>query len=82
MLQKIIQVGNSIAVTIPKSFATQKKWKVGQIIHVDTHPSTEELRIRKKNASSPSIPQTVEVKEWLKQFNKRYKVALTELANK
>lgn len=82
MLQKIIQVGNSYAVTIPKSFTNETKWKAGQEVFVDTDIETKTLTIQPKNANTQKNSLTPEFLSWLKAFNARYKNALAELAKK
>jgi len=82
MIQKIIQVGNSYAVTIPKSFADEIQWKVGQDVFVDADVDTKMLTIQHKNASIKKSPLTPEFVMWLKNFNAKYKNVLTELAKK
>lgn len=81
MLQKIIQVGNSLAVTIPSSFADQAGWKAGQKVLVTEEAESEALRIQqtKTNLKSGVTP---EFHSWLKKFNAKYKTVLQELAKK
>lgn len=81
MTQKVIQVGNSLAVTIPKSFSNQAGWKAGKQVAVDEDPETETLTITAQ-FSRPHISLTPEFLAWLKKFNRRYKTVLTELAKK
>ena len=73
MIQKIIKVGNSYAVTIPKDIVNEAKLEVGQKVQVAIQPVTGE-------AVETQI--TPEFYLWLKQFNKKYKAVLTELAKK
>lgn len=82
MLQKIIQVGNSYAVTIPRAFADKTKWRAGQEVFVDADAETRTLTIQPKNASVQKSSLTPEFLIWLKQFNAKYKTVLTELAKK
>ncbi len=81
MLQKIIQVGNSLAVTIPSSFAEQVGWKVGEKVVVTEDTELEALKIQQtKTATRAGV--TPEFYSWLKKFNVKYKTVLQELANK
>lgn len=73
MIQKIIKVGNSYAVTIPKQTVNENSLEVGQEVEVSIKPLTTSL--------SPS-GLTPEFLSWLEGFNARYKDALTELAKK
>lgn len=81
MEQKIIKVGNSFAVTIPKSFMNQIKWKAGTKVFVDVDPEEKVFIVTaEKNGKKPAL--TPEFYEWLKSFNAKYKDALIELAKK
>ena len=82
MLQKIIQVGNSYAVTIPRSFADEARWKAGQKVSVDADIAAKTLTIQPKNGSTQKSSLTPEFLTWLKSFNAKYKQVLTDLAKK
>ena len=73
MIQKIIKVGNSYAVTIPKDVVNEIQLEVGQRVQVSIQPVTS-------GAIETQI--TPEFYSWLKSFNKKYKTVLTELAKK
>jgi len=73
MIQKIIKVGNSYAVTIPKQTVNKNNLEVGQEVEVSIRPIT---------VSPPESNLNPEFFSWLKGFNARYKDALTELAKK
>ncbi len=79
MTQKIVQVGNSIAITIPSSFAKEVGFKAGQSINLEIDSEAQTLFIRKADSKPLETP---EVREWLDKFNKKYKKGLTELAKK
>jgi len=67
MIQKTIQVGNSVAVIIPKKILEEKRIKVGDTVSVSIDPiftTDKELHL---------ITQ---------KLIKQYKQALVELANK
>lgn len=81
MLQKIIQAGNSLAVTIPSSFAQDLGWKAGEKVLVVADTESEVLKIQQqKTALKSGI--TPEFYNWLKKFNVKYKTVLAELAKK
>lgn len=83
MLQKIIQVGNSYAVTIPKDFVREAKLKSGQAIRVETDVDLATLTVQPLRVSRMQKGNlTPEFLSWLKKFNARYKDALKELAKK
>lgn len=81
MLQKIIQVGNSLAVTIPSSFAEQAGWEAGEKVLVTEDSESESLKIQ-QSKSSFQAGITPEFYSWLKNFNSKYKNVLEELAKK
>lgn len=79
MLQKIIKVGNSYALTIPSFFVKQVELKVGDQLDVQINPEEKKMTLTKVDESQEN---TTEVKEWLEDFNKKYKKGLTELAKR
>lgn len=80
MIQKIIKVGNSAAVTIPKEFLHEAHLEIGDEMNVETNGNLRMLLATPKgqNASSSLTP---EFKEWLDDFIKEYKPVLEELAH-
>ncbi len=81
MLQKIIQVGNSYAVTIPSSFAEEVGWKAGEKVVVTADVESETLKIQQQTSVLRS-GITPEFHNWLKKFNAKYKNVLEELSKK
>lgn len=75
-----MQVGNSLAVTLPKQFVNEKKIKAGQRVLVDSDSDLSMIQIRTKSSKAPNL--TPEFKLWLDKFNARYKTGLTQLARK
>jgi len=80
MIQKVVQIGNSIGVVIPQSLASNTL-KIGDIVHVDKDPVSGTYFINKTDKGNASSI-TPEFLFWLKKFNKKYKIALAELAKK
>lgn len=81
MIQKIIKVGNSAAITIPKEFLKETKMKVGDEVVVEENSQNKILLIKPKNrADSPSL--TPEFFSWLDDISKKYKEVMIELANR
>lgn len=80
MQQKVIKVGNSLAITLPSSFVKERKLKAGQKVYVDSNPEADLVQLRTSDKNIPAI--TPEFYDWLKKFNAKYKDALTELAKK
>lgn len=81
MLQKVIQVGNSAAVTIPKDFLKKVRLKIGDQIMVETDQAMQTLSIRPKTAPK-RLPITPEFARWVEQFIEEYRPILDKLANK
>lgn len=82
MTQKIIQVGNSLAVTIPSDFAREAKLKAGQKIRVDEDYESKTLTVQPVDAETKSGNITPEFLNWLKKFNSKHKDVLKELSKK
>ena len=80
MQQKIIKVGNSLAITIPSSFVKERKIKAGQkmFVHVDSDRDMIFIRSTKRGISGI----TPEFKLWLEKFINSYAHTLKELANR
>lgn len=72
MIQKIIRVGNSVAVTIPPSVIKEKKLKVGDEVQVDVEP----VRKAKKTTLTPEFIR------WVDKYIENNRPALEELASK
>jgi len=81
MLQKVIQVGNSAAVTIPKSFLKTSQLQVGDMVMVETNSDIVEISIRPQDTRK-RLTLTPEFLHWLKDFTDEYRPALEELAKK
>lgn len=81
MLQKIIQVGNSLAVTIPKDFAQAARFRRGEEVAVETDVVSKIFLIKPKQlAEKTSL--TPEFFEWLNEMTSKYRKAIIELAHK
>lgn len=72
MIQKIIRVGNSVAVIIPKKVLQEKNLKVGQSAEVDIQP----VKKARKTTLTPAFL------EWVDKYIEKNRPALEELANK
>lgn len=82
MVQKVIKVGNSLAVTIPSDFAKELKLRPGEKINVDEDFETKTLTVQAINTDIKKGGLTPEFLKWLKNFNNKYKDVLKELAKK
>lgn len=76
MKQKIIQVGSSAAVVIPKSMMRRCQYRVGDHVEVSENPQTRQVNIQ------PSVSVDDELVSWTRGFVEKYKDALDELAQK
>lgn len=64
MLQKIIRVGNSLAVTLPRQFTDEAKYHAGDMVHVETDASIKSVYVR-PSTSTQTPGLTPEFKTWL-----------------
>lgn len=72
MIQKIIRVGNSAAVSIPKKLLEEKNLKIGDLAEVD---------IQAKNPHKKMV-LTPEFLKWVDKYIVNNRPALDELASK
>jgi len=79
MTQKVVRVGNSAAVTIPKEFLDYTKLKIGDEVGVEVDKDLRIIRIKLKG-SKPQAKITPEFKKWLDNFINANEGALRELA--
>ena len=77
MTQKVLKVGTSAAVTIPKKSLEELGLKIGDMVVVEFDKKRRAVVIEAVEKSSDS-----EVLAWTNQFIKRYKPALDALAKK
>ncbi|MDP2671283.1 MAG: hypothetical protein Q8P13_02360 [bacterium] len=70
MRQKIIKVGNSAAVTIPKNILEEKNLKIGDLAEFDIQSISKKTKV------------TPEFVEWVDKYIENNRPALEELANK
>lgn len=64
MLQTIIQVGNSLAVTLPKAFTQKARFRAGDKVHVEANSDIRAVYVRAaKPDTGPTL--TPEFKSWL-----------------
>lgn len=76
MTQKIVKVGSSAAVIIPKKSLETLGVKVGDPVSVEVN------RIRRAVAVKPAVRVDRELIEWTEKFISRYRKALEALAKK
>ena len=71
MIQKVIRVGNSLAVTIPQNLVKEEKLKAGETVEIDVQ--------RVKKAKSKITPEFI---SWVDKYIENNRPALEELAKK
>jgi len=77
-MQKIIKVGTSAAVVLPKDIMKDLHFKAGEAVSVVAHPEKGEVVI-----SRPVKNEKIkEVSDWSDKFIKKYKKALDALSDK
>lgn len=74
MTQKVLKVGSSAAVTIPKKSLEELGLKIGDQITVEIDKS------RKAAIIKPAIRVDSELIDWTKKFIEKYRDALEKLA--
>lgn len=82
MLQKIIQVGNSYAVTIPRSIIDTFKVSKAEFVNVYEEPKNKRLVISFMKEETTEEVVDPEVYKVAKQLLRRYLPAFKELAKK
>lgn len=81
MIQKIIQVGNSLAITIPNDFAEQVDYKKGDKVVVETNKASKMLLVKPQHLSDKKS-LTPEFYEWLNEISEKYEDVIKELAHR
>ena len=80
MIQKIIKVGNSAALTIPREFLQESGLKIGDEMAVAVN-SRMKMVLAKPKSEAQKTSLTPEFKEWLDNFIKDYRPVLEKLAH-
>lgn len=80
--QKIIQIGNSTGVILPKSLLEEIGLETGSEVIIEQDLSDNSLRIVKKGSKSLKSSISPSFVELLEKVNKNYGSALKELAQK
>lgn len=79
-VQKVIKVGNSLGVTLPKEFVVATGIKAGQEIYTKFDNDSRMVWISTKEENITGI--TPEFKKWLDEFTQKHGEALKELARR
>ena len=81
MIQKIIKVGNSAAITLPKEFMQEAGLKIGEEVSLETMAKTKMLFMKpKKQEKTKSL--TPEFYAWLNSITEKYEDTIKELARR
>lgn len=80
MLQKVIKVGNSAAVTLPKDILKVSKLSTGDEVHVQVDDATGAIIVSAKD--NPFKGMSPDIANWTKNFVNKNREALEELANR
>jgi putative addiction module antidote len=78
MTQKLLRVGSSAAVTIPKKSLKELGLKIGDEVRVSINPKERKVTI----LPADHLDVDKKVLEWTDHFIKRYRSALEALADK
>lgn len=78
--QKIIKVGNSLAITLPASFVKEGNIKAGAEVIVEQNAQYQTLYVKPATAKNTKSKLTPEFFDWLDQFTKKNHKLLKELA--
>jgi len=78
--QKIIKVGNSLAITLPASFVKLVKLKAGETVAVDIAETYKAILIKPTKVKN-KINLSLEFFDWLNNFTEKNKELIRELAN-
>lgn len=81
MLQKIIQVGNSLALTIPKNFIDETGFSAGDQVFVKTDPANKTIVVTSKDRAK-QVKLKPDLFNWLDKIEEEYGDVIKELANK
>lgn len=79
--QKIIKVGNSLAVTLPRSFAKQYRLQAGSPVFSKSIDDEIHYSVKKPQVTEYKEISDQEFIELLKDVESRYKNVLQKLAN-
>ena len=81
MIQKIIRVGNSAAITIPKEFVKEAGFKIGDEMVVETNAQSKMILAKPRHASG-RMSLSPEFFTWLNDVSIKYEDTIKELARK
>lgn len=81
MIKKIIKVGNSAAITIPKEFLNESGLQVGDEMVIETNTKRQTLFVKPK-LQAQKLSLNPEFFEWLDKISIEYEDTIRELAKR
>lgn len=81
MIQKIIKVGNSAAITIPKEFLKVSGLEIGDEMVIETNPKNKVFYAKPKTLTG-RMSLTPEFFDWLEDISTKYEDTIKELAHR
>lgn len=81
MIQKIIKVGNSAAITIPKEFLEKSGLNIGDDMVVETNVQRQ-MFLAKPKSQAQKLSLNPEFFEWLDKISVEYEDTIKELAHR
>jgi bifunctional DNA-binding transcriptional regulator/antitoxin component of YhaV-PrlF toxin-antitoxin module len=84
MAQKVIQIGKSAGIIIPKKYLEDIGWKLGDNVYFRLDTKGNELLITKNKSKEfrSFSKKDLELLRWTESFIERYRKDLEELAQK
>ena len=82
MTQKVLKVGTSLGVTIPKGAAVRLGIRAGDLVTVDVHPESGLLTVRADVKRSAGSARRNRIAKLTADFIDRYRADLEALARK
>lgn len=79
MVQKIIKVGNSAALTLPKEFLREARLHIGDEMFVETN-ATAQMFLAKTKRQMGKMNLSPEFFAWLDEISLKYKNVIKKLA--
>ena len=80
MSQKVIQIGSSVGITIPRAILEEMRVQVGDAVEVSAHPEQHVISIKPQKGGKAIANKDLVV--WAEDAIKRYRPALDALADK
>ena len=79
--QKVLRVGKSAAVTIPKGALKELRWKIGDNVYLHADLQRRVIHVSKKRNEviEPLSERERELLEWIENFVERYRKDLDKL---